>query len=130
MAVVGAVFFTILLVAGNTMAQSVRERTEELGVLKAMGFTNLLVLRLVLLESCAIAMLGGFGGLGVAWLIIAARQSGARACCRCFYLPPRDLGCPGSGAGRRAGLVAAGDLPRRWPSRCACKSPTPCDEGD
>jgi putative ABC transport system permease protein len=62
MAVVGAVFFTILLVAGNTMAQSVRERTEELGVLKAMGFPNLLVLSLVLLESCIIALLGGCGG--------------------------------------------------------------------
>ena len=45
-------FFTILLVAGNTMAQAVRERTEELGVLKAMGFTNGLVLVLVLAESC------------------------------------------------------------------------------
>lgn len=69
MAVVGAVFFTILLVAGNTMAQSVRERTEELGVLKAMGFSNTLVLILVMLESCLIAILGGFAGLGVAWLI-------------------------------------------------------------
>lgn len=72
MAVVAAVFFTILLVAGNTMAQSVRERTEELGVLKAMGFTNTLVLVMVLLESCCIAMLGGFGGLGLAWLLIAS----------------------------------------------------------
>lgn len=69
MAVVGAVFFTILLVAGNTMAQSVRERTEELGVLKAMGFTNLRVLILVLVESCFIAMFGGFSGLGAAWLV-------------------------------------------------------------
>jgi len=46
--ILSAVFFTILLVAGNTMAQVVRERTEELGVLKAMGFTNELVLALVL----------------------------------------------------------------------------------
>src|SRR5205814_8562291 len=41
--ILGAVFFTILLVAGNTMAQSVRERTQELGVLKAVGFSNTLV---------------------------------------------------------------------------------------
>lgn len=72
MAVVSAVFFTILLVAGNTMAQSVRERTEELGVLKALGFTNFRVMVMVLLESCLIAMLGGFGGLGIAWLIVQA----------------------------------------------------------
>lgn len=72
MAVVAAVFFTILLVAGNTMAQSVRERTEELGVLKAMGFSNRLVLWLVLLESCFIALIGGGGGLAAAWLIISA----------------------------------------------------------
>ncbi|RYD21450.1 MAG: FtsX-like permease family protein [Verrucomicrobiaceae bacterium] len=71
MAVVGAVFFTILLVAGNTMAQSVRERTSELGVLKAMGFTNVRVLSLVMLESCLIAILGGFGGLGIAWIIVS-----------------------------------------------------------
>jgi putative ABC transport system permease protein len=64
--VVSAVFFTILLVAGNTVSQSVNERTEELGVLKAMGFTNRLVLILVLAESCAIALLGGLAGLGLA----------------------------------------------------------------
>ncbi|HSJ01010.1 MAG TPA: FtsX-like permease family protein [Verrucomicrobium sp.] len=69
--VLSAVFFTILLVAGNTMSQAVRERTEELGVLKAMGFTNELVLVLVMAESCLIAMLGGFAGLGIAWAIIS-----------------------------------------------------------
>jgi len=69
--VVSAVFFTILLVAGNTMSQAVRERTEEIGVLKAMGFTNGLVLVLVLMESCFIAILGGALGLGLAWLIVS-----------------------------------------------------------
>jgi len=72
MGVLSTVFFTILLVAGNTMSQSVRERTEELGVLKAMGFTNELVLVIVLLESCCIAVLGGFAGLCLAWGILAA----------------------------------------------------------
>lgn len=90
MAVVGAVFFTILLVAGNTMAQSVRERTEELGVLKAMGFTNPLVLRLVMLESCFIAIGGGFGGLGAAWLIIAAGNP-VPTVLPVFYLPANSL---------------------------------------
>jgi putative ABC transport system permease protein len=68
-AIVGAVFFTILLVAGNTMSQAVRERTGELGVLKAIGFTNGQVLGMVLAESCLVAVLGGVLGLAVAWLI-------------------------------------------------------------
>ena len=62
--ILSAVFFTILLVTGNTMSQSVRERTGELGVLKAMGFTNAQVLSLVLAESCLLAVLGGGLGLG------------------------------------------------------------------
>ena len=90
MAVVGAVFFTILLVAGNTMGQSVRERTEELGVLKAIGFSNFLVLLLVLIESCCIAVLGGFSGLGVAWLIIASGNP-VPGLLPVLFLPPATL---------------------------------------
>jgi hypothetical protein len=56
--IMGAVFFTILLVAGNTMAQSVRERTGELGALKAIGFTNAQVLCQVMAESCLLALAG------------------------------------------------------------------------
>jgi putative ABC transport system permease protein len=70
-AILSAVFFTILLVAGNTMAQSVRERTEELGVLKALGFTHARVLTLVLAESCLLALLGATFGLWTASLLIA-----------------------------------------------------------
>ena len=61
--IVIAVFFTILLVAFNTMAQSVRERTQELGVLKAVGFSDGLILGVVLGESLVIALLGGLAGL-------------------------------------------------------------------
>ncbi|MEN9975563.1 MAG: hypothetical protein RLZZ282_1569 [Verrucomicrobiota bacterium] len=108
MAVVASVFFTILLVAGNTMAQSVRERTAELGVLKAMGFSNGLVLALVLGESCAIAILGGFSGLGVAWLIIASGNP-VPALLPVFYLPTSSWG---SGALLAVLLgVVAGVLP-------------------
>jgi putative ABC transport system permease protein len=85
-AILSAVFFTILLVAGNTMAQSVRERTEEFGVLKAMGFTNELSLVLVLFESCLLAGLGGLAGLGVAWLI-AAGGSPVPSMLPVFYFP-------------------------------------------
>jgi len=67
--ILGAVFFTILLVTGNTISQSVRERTGELGVLKAIGFSNVQVLGLVLAESCLLAVLGGIVGLAVAWLL-------------------------------------------------------------
>jgi putative ABC transport system permease protein len=67
----GAVFFTILLVTGNTISQSVRERTGELGVLKAIGFTNGRVLVLVLLESCLLSVLGGVLGLGIGKLLTA-----------------------------------------------------------
>ncbi len=107
-AVTSAVFFTILLVAGSTMGQAVRERTEELGVLKAMGFTNQLVLVLVLLESCIIAFVGGFAGLGLAWLIISSGNP-VPALLPVFHLPIRDLFI---GAAIVAALgVIAGALP-------------------
>ena len=108
MAVVGAVFFTILLVAGNTMAQSVRERFEELGVLKAMGFSNTLVLVLVMLESCLIAILGGFGGLFIAWLITLG-GSPVPSMLPIFYIPTKDL-VTGAMLAVALGLVA-GALP-------------------
>ncbi|PYU79291.1 MAG: hypothetical protein DMG51_17505, partial [Acidobacteria bacterium] len=56
------VFFTLLLVTGNTMAISVRERTSELAVLKAIGFSGRAVLFFVLAESVVIALVGGFLG--------------------------------------------------------------------
>ncbi|HET8921953.1 MAG TPA: ABC transporter permease [Candidatus Acidoferrum sp.] len=61
------VFFTLLLVTGNTMAISVRERISELAVLKAIGFTDRSVLFLVLGESLVIAFIGGGLGLLLAW---------------------------------------------------------------
>ena len=87
-AILSAVFFTILLVAGNTMAQTVRERTEELGVLKALGFTNQLVLALVLAESCLMTLVGGLSGFGLAWLVTAG-GSPVPALLPVFYLPVR-----------------------------------------
>lgn len=89
-AILTAVFFTILLVAANTMAQSVRERTEELGVLKAMGYGQGKVLVLVLAESCLLAGLGGAAGLVVARLLISAGDP-TNGALPVFYLPPRDV---------------------------------------
>ena len=57
------VFFTLLLVTGNTMAISVRERTPELAVFKAIGFSDRAVLFFVLAESLIIALIGGVLGL-------------------------------------------------------------------
>ncbi len=66
------VFFTLLLVTGNTMAISVRERTGELAILKAIGFKNGTVLILVLAEAMAIAFVGAVLGLGLATLAVPA----------------------------------------------------------
>lgn len=64
--VVAAVFFAMLLVTANTMAQSVRERTPEFAVLKTLGFSDAAVLGLVLAESLLLAVAGGAAGLGLA----------------------------------------------------------------
>jgi putative ABC transport system permease protein len=62
----GVVFFTLLLVTGNTMAMAVRERIGELAVLKTVGFPDVSVLGLVLAEALTLAVLGGAIGLGLA----------------------------------------------------------------
>jgi len=64
------VFFTLLLVTGNTMAISVRERTSELAVFKAIGYSDRSVLLFVLAESLAIALIGGGIGLLLARILI------------------------------------------------------------
>ena len=89
-AIMSAVFFTILLVTGNTMAQAVRERTGELGVLKAIGFTNGRIVTLVLAESCLLTVLGGMLGLGLAWLMIS-RGDPTSGLLPMFFLPVRAL---------------------------------------
>jgi putative ABC transport system permease protein len=61
-----AVFFTLLLVVGNTIAQSVRERIPELAILKTLGFSDRSVLAFVLAEAAALCIIGGLLGLVVA----------------------------------------------------------------
>lgn len=68
--ILGAVFFTIVLVTGNTMSQAVRERIPELATLKTIGFSNEGVLALVLGESILMAILGGGLGLLVASFLV------------------------------------------------------------
>ncbi len=116
-AVLTAVFFTILLVAGNTMAQSVRERIQEIGTLKALGFTNGQALVLTLGESCLLATLGGLAGLGISWAAVTGIESSGKlsAFLPIFFIPQRDL-LIGVGLvfvlGLAAGLMPA--LQARW----------------
>jgi putative ABC transport system permease protein len=88
-AVVSAVFFTILLVAGNTMAQSVRERTNEFAVLKTLGYSSLGVAAMVLAEALVITAIGG--GLG---LLLATAFAGQMSAALQQYFPV--LGIPPS----------------------------------
>ncbi|MFE0501394.1 ABC transporter permease [Lysobacter soli] len=76
--IIGAVFFTLLLLTGNTMAQAVRERIPELAVLKTIGFSNRSVLWLVLAEATLLVVLGGLIGLGLAALIMPGVSSASR----------------------------------------------------
>jgi len=69
-AIMAAVFFTLVLLTGNTMAQAVRERVPELAVLKTIGFSNQSVLALVLAESVLLLLLGGSIGVAVSGIVV------------------------------------------------------------
>ena len=111
-AIVGAVLFTMLLVAANTMAQSVRERTSEVGVLKTLGFSGARILALVLGESVLIAVLGGGAGLGLAWLLVQQGDP-TGGMLPVFMLPARDVAL-GAALVVLLGLVAGA-----WPAASA-----------
>ena len=68
--ILAAVFFTILLVTGNTMSQSIRERTSELAVFKTIGFSDMTMLILVLIESMVLCLIGAILGLGITGLLM------------------------------------------------------------
>jgi putative ABC transport system permease protein len=77
--IMGAVFFTLVLLTGNTMAQAVRERTSELAVLKTIGFSSRSVLMMVLGESVLLVLIGGVLGVGLSAVlgpIISAGSGG------------------------------------------------------
>ena len=111
LAIGSIVFFTLLLVTGNTMAIAVRERTAELAVLKAIGYSDRFVLGLVLAESLLIAALGGASGSGSGATRGAGRTSRAGSCrptCRARRSPraPRSRSAPACSAGLLPGLSA------------------------
>jgi len=104
-----AVLFTMILVAANTMAQSVRERTSEVGVLKTLGFSNAAILVLVLSESVLIAVIGGGLGLLAAWAFVQQGDP-TGGMLPIFVLPPRDVVLGGAlivGLGLLAGALPA-----------------------
>ncbi|OFW23204.1 MAG: hypothetical protein A3H97_12120 [Acidobacteria bacterium RIFCSPLOWO2_02_FULL_65_29] len=89
-AIASTVLFMFGLVAASTMAQSVRERTSELAVLKTLGFTDAAILVLVLAESLFVALAGGSLGLLAAWLFVQ-RGDPTGGLLAIFVLPARDL---------------------------------------
>jgi putative ABC transport system permease protein len=102
---IGAVvFFTLLLITGNTMAIAVRERTGELAVLKAVGFSDGFVLFLVLAESILVAFVGGALGLLLGELL-AAGGDPTGGLLPLFYLPPKSV-VTGAAIALGVGLVA------------------------
>jgi len=94
--IMGAVFFTLLLLAGNTMMQAVRERTGEIAVLKTLGFSGGSVLAMVLAESVLLLLIGGVVGLALASVIGPAASAGSGGA---LNLPAAGLGSWSIGVG-------------------------------
>jgi putative ABC transport system permease protein len=108
-AIAAVVFLVILLIAGNTMAQAVRERTSELGVLKTLGFTDTTVIGLVLGESLLVAGVGGVLGLALVALAAPAVGKLVATFLPVFFVPARAIAV-GVGLALLLG-VATGGLP-------------------
>ena len=107
--IMGAVFFTLLLLSGNTMMQAVRERTSEIAVLKTIGFPARGVMGLVLAESLLLLLLGGVVGLALASALIPVVASASGGT---FNLPTMGAGNWALGLGLMALIGAAvGALP-------------------
>ena len=98
------VFFTLLLVTGNTMAIAIRERMRELATLKAIGYSDGFLLLLVMAESLAVAALGGGIGMGLAKLF-SLRGDPTGGLLPFFYIGPRDMGI-GFGLALLVGVIA------------------------
>jgi ABC-type transport system, involved in lipoprotein release, permease component len=107
--IMGAVFFTLLLLSGNTMMQAVRERTSELAVLKTIGFSSASVLAIVLAESVLLVLIGGVLGLGLAAVlgpIVSAGSGGV------INMPPVGAGSWSLGVGLMIAIgLLVGALP-------------------
>jgi putative ABC transport system permease protein len=101
----GVVFFTLLLVTGNTMAISVRERIGELATLKAIGYSDRKILFFVLAESLMIALFGGLLGLALAALAIPVLAAALNGLLPTLILSPAILSV-GLGTALLVGLIS------------------------
>jgi putative ABC transport system permease protein len=113
--VTAAVFFTMLLVTANTMAQSVRERTNEIGVLKTLGFGGRSILVLVLLESLFLTLTGGLVGLTLAWFLAGGVGVAIKD-----YFPSFHIGATTFMVGI-ALMLAFGMITGAWPALTAMR---------
>src|SRR5271166_2200320 len=86
--VVGAAFVTILMIVGNTMALTIRERTREIGALKTLGISGGRILRMVLGESVLLALIGGVPGLALAAAAIFAVRDSVMQFVPTLTMPP------------------------------------------
>jgi putative ABC transport system permease protein len=99
-AILGAVFFTLLFLTGNTMMQSVRERVPELAVLKTLGFGDAAVLGLVMAESLLLCVVAALLGLALSFAAIPIVKMGLQG----VELSPRAL-LPGIGVAVLLGVI-------------------------
>ena len=113
--VTAAVFFTMLLVTANTMALSVSERTNEIGVLKTLGFSGRTILGLVLSESLFLTIMGGLVGLGLAWFLASFIGVAIKD-----YFPSFRIGASTFTVGI-ALMVAFGLITGAWPALTAMR---------
>jgi putative ABC transport system permease protein len=102
--IAAVVLFIILLIAASQMSLAVRERTNEIGAMKAIGYTDGHIMALILAESVTLSMLAGFMGLGLAWVFgkFFAPSGGFLPV---FYFAPRDIAL-GAALAIALGLIA------------------------
>jgi putative ABC transport system permease protein len=91
-AILGAVFFTLLFLTGNTMMQSVRERTPELAVLKTLGFSDAKVVGLVIGESLLLCLLAAIVGLSASYGLIPVIRTALQGVMAPAWLMPGGIG--------------------------------------
>lgn len=89
--VVGAAFVTILMIVGNTMALSVRERTRQIGVLKTLGFSGRRILSIILGEAMLVSLIGGTGGLAIAFAVAVTLRGSLADIAPAFSVSPAVL---------------------------------------